>query len=143
MSEENGTHYPDLPPDGLGDLQKIERIRNFQRMAPQIRWGDDYRSWPIEKRLRYAENLASSMNHAADLLQKERNALLKTAMHQEAQLKMAVQRYDEQGDLMRRELGRADAEKQDLYRQIVALQAASAVGRTAVVVSHVPKAREA
>lgn len=41
-----------------------------------LAWGDDYKEWPIEKRLEYAEALAAAMNDAADRIQQERDKLL-------------------------------------------------------------------
>ncbi len=115
--------YPDLEPDGLGDLKEIKRLPQMKSPAPQIRWGEEYKSWPVERRLSYAERLASSMNHAADLLQTERNKLLEVVKRQEEQLKQATEKYVEQGQVMHRELGAQDAEKQQLYAQIVELTA--------------------
>jgi len=40
-----------------------------------IAWGQDYQKWDVEKRLEYAESLASALNDACDLIQKERNNL--------------------------------------------------------------------
>lgn len=41
-----------------------------------IAWGKDYLNWDLEHRLEYSEALASAMNEACDLIQKERNSLL-------------------------------------------------------------------
>jgi hypothetical protein len=38
-----------------------------------IAWGQDYQKWDVGKRLEYAESLASALNDACDLIQKERN----------------------------------------------------------------------
>lgn len=121
MPEDN--KYPDLgpPPCGLGDLKEIHRYPGMGQ-AHKISWGKDYLAWPIEKRLDYAEKLAASMNHAADVLQQERNKLLNVVAHQEAQLKSNAKSYLSQGDLMHKELGSADAEKQVLYQEIVQLK---------------------
>jgi len=119
MSNEN---YNDADPDGLGDLKEIRRLPQMQKSAPKIRWGSEYLSWPIERRLNYAERLAYAMNHAADVLQQERNKLLVHVADLERKLEQNTHSYITQGELMHHELGMADSEKQGLYRQIVSLQ---------------------
>jgi hypothetical protein len=116
--------YPDLgPPEGgLGELKEIKRYPGMGQ-AHRISWGKDYMAWPIEKRLDYAEKLAASMNHAADVLQQERNKLLVVVANQDAQLKSNANSYVGQGNLMHKELASADAEKQVLYQEIVQLKA--------------------
>lgn len=118
---DEGTKYPDLEADGLGDLKEIRRINGIEveSKIPQIRWGRDYRSWPIEKRLRYAERLASAMNHAADVLQTDRNSLLAKNAALEAKVILLEKMVAGQGATMHHELGLQDAEKQALYKQIV------------------------
>jgi len=112
-------HYPDIQPDGLGDLKEIKRLPAMAKNQPKIAWGEEYQSWPIEKRLHYAERLAASMNNAADVMQKERNELLELCKRQEAQLKDNSVQYHELGDLMNVELAKMDAEKQLLYADLV------------------------
>jgi len=123
MPEDN--KYPDLPPppNGLGDLKEIKPIRGIRERAPQIRWGNEYMAWPIEKRLDYAEKLASSMNHAADILQQERAKMLVLIQNQEAQLKSNAVAYGNQGQLMHKELTSADAAKQKLLQENLDLKA--------------------
>jgi len=123
-SADTGTDYPDLTPDGLGELHSIKRISGMATPSkvPQIKWGGEYAKWPPERRLRYAERLASSMNHAADILQQERNKLIEVVERQEAQLKSNVKSYVEQGELMHRELGMANAREQELSKLVVQLQ---------------------
>lgn len=120
--DKNHNHYPDFEPSPLGDLKDIKRTPEMAKRAPRIRWGDDYNSWSVEKRLGYAEALAASMNHAADILQQERNTLRDLAEHQEKLLRSWSQKHSEQGDLMTTELGSQNAQQQELYQTIVDLQ---------------------
>lgn len=39
----------------------------------QIKWGDKFQEWPVERQLKYAKSLASAMNEAADEMQKDRD----------------------------------------------------------------------
>ena len=123
MDETQNKYYPDIEEfEDSGDLKKITRLPQMQSRAPKISWGKVYQAWPIDKQLRYAESLANSMNHAADVLQKDRDRIVKLAKAQEVQLKENVQRYTEQGELMHKELAAVDAEKQKLYTEIVELK---------------------
>lgn len=116
-------HYPDLeaPKGSMGDLKKIVRLPRMEKCAPTIRWGNEYMSWSLQKRLSYAERLASAMNHAADVLQQERNKLIELAKEQEKQLEENVKKYTAQGEVLHKELSSIDEEKQKLYYQIVEL----------------------
>jgi Skp family chaperone for outer membrane proteins len=119
--DDTSKDYPDLEPDGLGDLKSIKRVNGMAAAAnvPQISWGPDYMSWPLKRRLRFAERLASSMNHAADLLQKERNALLDIKAKLERQLKHSEKKYLEQGELFHSEVTRAGEREQAALRDLV------------------------
>jgi len=122
---DNGTHYPDSPPATLGDLKSIKRHPQMKIVAPTIKWGKDYKKWPIEKRLRYAERLASTMNHAADVLQTERNEQNVTIATLEKQLAQQETAGTTTHEMMRGQLGRDNEEKQKLGLQIVELTKAN------------------
>lgn len=113
--------YPDLitteAPEGF---KKLERVNG--RSAPDIAWGFEYQSWPVEKRLAYAENLASSMNHAADLLQQERNAALGTIEHKEKQIKALYERLARETEVFNRQFQDMNESRQSLLRKIVTLE---------------------
>ena len=111
------THYPDLKPDGLGEVD-IQLLPELNKKAPKITWGDAYLAWPVEKRLEFAEKLASTMNHAADMLQKERNALIDIAKKQELLIADHVRKYDAQSEMIQLQMVRANEEKQELYVQL-------------------------
>lgn len=42
---------------------------------PKIKWGEAYKDYPDVKKVEYLEKLAATMNHAAHLIQVERNQL--------------------------------------------------------------------
>jgi septal ring factor EnvC (AmiA/AmiB activator) len=121
QEDEGSNQHADLEPDGLGQLKSIKRLPGMKKHAPPIAWGDEYKKWPIEKRLKYAEKLASAMNHAADILQTERNGLVKIAKAQEEKLKLNQKQYLEQGDFFHQQVQQHNTEKQQLYQQIVTL----------------------
>jgi len=111
--------YPDLEADGLGELKKIQRLPSMRKVAPNITWGEDYLAWPLERRLRYAERLASTMNHAADELQKDRNRVIDAALHQEAQLTAAKEEISRLQVVMNQELAACNAREQTLATELV------------------------
>ena len=129
MGEE--TNYPNFEPDTLGDLKEIKRIPPMQVRPPKIKWGDEYLSWPIEKRLEHAEKLAAAMNHAADVLQQERNTLLDVCRQQESQLDLIKKVQTRDGATLHHELEIHNQEKQNLYQEIVKLKSKlkTALGR--------------
>lgn len=113
-----------LEPDGLGELKSIKRIPGMLKHAPTIRWGDDYHAKPVEERLKYAEKLASSMNHAADILQTERNKVIEVAHIQEEQIRQLQRQVTQQNELTQQIVARANTEKQQLNKTIVDVQTA-------------------
>jgi hypothetical protein len=122
----------ELPEPGIGSMKKIVRLPGMQRIAPKIRWGDIYlgkvmdpekeRFWTDKDRLKYAEALASTMNHAADELQKERNRLLERVQDLKNQVNHAAEMYEKQGQLMTSQVNATNAEKQELYERITKLK---------------------
>lgn len=127
MSEDN--KYLDLPPDTLGELKEIKRIPGMQpndkrgRKKMRIHWGKDYQLWSVEKRLRFAEDLAASMNNAADVLQQERRGLIDLVQKQEELLKSWPVKYAQQGDLLQSLMIRTNTEKQSRLTEMQELKA--------------------
>jgi len=120
----NDDKYPDLEFDPLygGDCKTIRRIPGMRVPIPQIKWGDKYRSWPVERRLEFAEKLASAMNHAADVLQQEKVKLIEELKRKEEQLKSLLDKNSKLTEMMNRELAGASAEKQELAGEVVRLR---------------------
>lgn len=122
MIDDNDTQYPDSEPLAMGDLKAIKRHPNMQSPAPKIRWGKKYDAMPIGRRLDRAEKVANAMNHAADVLQTERNKLIEVCKAQEAQLVAAKAEQTIAQELLQTEMDRHNAEKQELYQQVAVLQ---------------------
>lgn len=53
---------------------------------PKIKWGEKYKLWGHKRKIDYLEKLATSMNHAASLMQDERNKLNDLMILKEKQL---------------------------------------------------------
>ena len=47
----------------------------IENEPPKIKWGLKYQKWSDAKKIKYLENMACTMNHAAFLVQKERDEL--------------------------------------------------------------------
>lgn len=83
MSSTNGHDNDDsvlfyddlLPPKELPEGFKKFQLKRGQHIAPKINWGTDYLGWPPERKIEYLEKLSYTMNHAADMMQQDRNRL--------------------------------------------------------------------
>jgi len=63
-------------------------------MVKMISWGKDYKSWTTDKKLEFAEALASAMNEAAEVMQNERNIALEEAVRLQKQLETSQEGAD-------------------------------------------------
>lgn len=51
-----------------------ELVTNVPKFK-MIKYGEEFEAWPDSRKINYLKKLASSMNHAADLMQQERNEI--------------------------------------------------------------------
>ena len=116
--DDEGKHE-DLVSEGF---YKVPPPAGMPKSPPKIQWGDKFRKWPVTKRLKYALDLASSMNHAAKLLTIERDKILTAARLQERALKTAQENVAAVNLLMQQTLKDFNAEKQDLLKGLEARQ---------------------
>lgn len=65
--------------EGLADVPVVE-------LPPHIKWGDKFKSWDTEKKISFLIKFSEAMNHAADVIQKERDVLGKLVEKKEAML---------------------------------------------------------
>ncbi len=125
VSLDAGTDYPDLEPDGLGELKSIQRavVMPSRSKVPQIKWGEVFESWPVDRQLRYLKEFGSSMNHAARLVVDERDAASQECSRLEKQIKAHVVAYDKQGQFMHTEIAKAGEREQEALRELVKAKA--------------------
>lgn len=73
-----GPHLEEEIRDLVEEIAMEEAIKviEYNYRAPGIAIGDGFKDQPLKEQARYMHRLASSMNHAAKLLQDERNELL-------------------------------------------------------------------
>jgi len=114
---------PDLVTNGF------TRLPPLKETVPQIAWGKNFMEWPPARQLTYAKDLASSMNHAAKLMQDERNAANQVAMRCTAQVKQLQHEAQANHDLLQRQLTRWNTEKQELLAEIATLERAAGKSR--------------
>lgn len=123
MTEDNDDNkYPDSPPDTLGELKEIRRLPAMSKHAPKIKWGDVYKTWSAKKQLKYAQDLASSMNHAADILQTERDELLVVCGNQNELITQLQSSYSQQSQITEHEITNQGGEQQKLFEEIVQIK---------------------
>ena len=110
----------------LKDLIKIDNLQEdllaqgFHKLddkllvvkAPKITWGRIYQSSSNEEKIDYLEKLASTMNHAASLIQDERNQLNKLCELKEQQIEKLKAAMDQNNGMLQSEVAKINEERQ-------------------------------
>lgn len=89
---------------------------------PQIKFGDDFYERSDAEKIAYLKQLASTMNHAADLMQKERNTLAAEVERQTSITKNAEYALTIQKGVVMNQLMSGNKQIQELSAQIQELQ---------------------
>ena len=79
---------------------------------PKIAWGRIYQASSNEEKIEYLEKLAASMNHAAALIQDERNQLNKLCELKEQQIEKLKEAMDANNNMLQSEVGKINEERQ-------------------------------
>ena len=94
---------------------------------PKIKWGKIYQGkqkdpqrskpnkpylWNDKDRIAYLEKLAATMNHAADLIQTERNKLLEIYDKQEGKIEQMRLALEANTEMLQSEIAKMNAERQ-------------------------------
>ena len=90
--------------------------------APQIDWGEDFLAWSKDHQNRYLKKLCSALNHAADMIQEERNAALNKIQEMKTLLTHADQNVATQKSIVVRSITAHNEEKQNLIKRIQELE---------------------
>jgi len=80
---------------------------------PKIKWGLVYQASSDEQKITYLEKLAAAMNHAAHLIQSERDKLSVLCVKKEEQIKSLKKALDQNNDMIQSEITRMNSERQD------------------------------
>lgn len=95
----------------------------MENRPPRITWGRIYKEkMSSEQKIEYLERLASTMNHAAALLQKERNTLDSLCAKKEKQLMIMKKTVDQSGDMLLQQITRLNADRQNFVNEITKLR---------------------
>jgi flagellar capping protein FliD len=95
----------------------FHKVENVQQHPPKINWGPIYKKSTTEKdRLAYAEKLAASMNHAANLIQGERDQLGQLCEKKELQIESMKIALEQNNQMIQEQITKMNAERQ-LYNQ--------------------------
>lgn len=103
------------------DLAPIKKPSNFHK-APPIKWGEAFDKMSEEQQINYLKQLASSMNHAADLLQKERNELAQRLNVEQQKNENAQKAVDIQKRVSADNITQSNQQIQELAQQLVDAQ---------------------
>ena len=82
------------------------------RRPPKIAWGEIYKGFTDAEKIEYLEKLASTMNHAAALIQDERNELLTLCELKEGQLQQMSKAMLANDSMLHGEVEKINAERQ-------------------------------
>lgn len=82
------------------------------KRPPKIKWGKKYEAWPIEQQLEYTQKLASSMNHAAYLIQMERDNMNQLCIIKERQLEKMKKAMDANNAMIQQQVTEMNEHKQ-------------------------------
>ena len=90
---------------------------------PRIQWGRIYKEKMSDaEKITYLERLASTMNHAASLIQTERNNMGKLCERKEMQLAVLKKTVDQNGAMLQHEITRLNADRQHFVDEITKLR---------------------
>jgi predicted nucleic acid-binding Zn-ribbon protein len=102
-----------------------EVIEEYQlpKRCPQINWGPDFEDRPLQDKVSFLKKFADSFNHALDLMQQERNALIAKCDTQEKQLVQNRSVVDQQRNLLQQATTQNNDTKQAYQTKINKLEA--------------------
>lgn len=89
--------------------------------APKIAWGILFLAWSDRKKVVYLQKFASSMNHAAFLLQEERSELNRLCILKEQQIVKLNNAMMNNNAMLQSEVTKINAERQSFNAEAVKL----------------------
>ena len=85
---------------------------------PKILWGAKYKGWEPVRKIEYLEKFAASVNHAVDMIQKERDELNTLCALKESQLISLNENIQKNNLMLQSEVTRMNEDRQQ-YHQVV------------------------
>lgn len=89
---------------------------------PKINWGERYKTWPNDKKIKYLEELAASMNHAAFLIQNERDELNTLCGQKEEMLNTLSQNLEGNNGMIQQQIMLLNEERQTWNKAAVEMK---------------------
>ena len=99
----------------------FKRVEHFPAHPPNIIWGDVYKLWPEDQRLRYAEKLAAAQNFAAHKIQQERDELQILCAKKEERITALEEEAKQNATTLQSEIVTMNEERQEHNAAIAAL----------------------
>ena len=95
-------------------LKGFHRLDNdiIKNNPPNIKWGELYKTWEEGRKVEYLEKLCATMNHAARLIQDERNALNELCEHKEGQLVQLAAAMEQNTNMVQQQVTKMNEERQ-------------------------------
>jgi seryl-tRNA synthetase len=95
--------------------------RLVEKRPPKINWGEKYQGATDDDKISYLEKLSAAMNHAAHLIQGERNELSKLCALKEEQLIKMQEAVDKNMDMLTTEVTKMNETRQGFNQEVARL----------------------
>jgi len=92
-----------------------------EKRPPKIAWGRLYKDFNDAEKIRYLENLASTMNNAAYLIQNERNELTRLCELKEKQIEKIKAAMDQNMIMLQSEVTIMNEQRQGYHQEVARL----------------------
>ena len=109
---------PDFIADGFHKLDS----RLMEERAPKIQWGVIYQEMSYHEKIRYLEKLAATMNHAAFLVQEERNHFGELCEKKEKQIIAMSKALDQNNAMIQQQVTKMNEDRQQYNKAIADLK---------------------
>lgn len=89
--------------------------------APKINWGKIYQGLNEQEKIDYLEKLCATMNHAAHLIQEERNQLNELMEKKEKQLEAMKKAMAQNNELLQKQITEMNLDRQSFNKRVAEL----------------------
>lgn len=107
--------------DFIGDGFHRINDKYIDKRPPRITWGRKYLSWTDSRKVQYLEKFARSMNHAAFLVQGERDQLNKLCELKESQIGSLNKAMADNMNMLQHEVTRMNEQRQNYNTEVARL----------------------
>lgn len=114
-----GQELQDFIGEGFYELD----AKAIHKAPPRIKWSPEFKASPEKRQLEYLERFGNTMNHAAAILQAERNELLETCSRQEAQIKVLQANADQAQKTLTQQITEGNTQRQQYHGNVQRLNA--------------------